>query len=224
MIGHTNCNFVDKTDNDTKHLLKLMASYNLQQLIKDYTRVTVITKTCIDHLLTNKLDTVSQSGVLPCGKSDHDIVFMIKNMTVPKPKRPPKCLTVRTYKRFDAQEFQDDIEKLPLDQIRNVTKNANDMWLIWKAFFLDVLNRHAPIAQIKVQSSILPYVMSDLRKLIRQRDYLRGKANKTGSVYLRQAFNQLKTKVNQELCEARKDYYFKKLNNIKMTLRGHASL
>ena len=53
MIGDTSCNFMDKTDNDTKHLLKLMASYNLQQLIKDYTRVTGATKKCIDHLLTN---------------------------------------------------------------------------------------------------------------------------------------------------------------------------
>ena len=108
---------MDKTDHDTKHLLKLMASYNLQQLIKDYTRVTGTTKTCIDHILTNKLDTVSQSGVLQCGISDHNMVFMIKNMRVPKSKRPPKSLTVRNYKKFDAQEFQDDIEKLPLDQI-----------------------------------------------------------------------------------------------------------
>ena len=224
IIGDTNCNFMDKTDNDTKHLLKLMASYNLQQLITDYTRVTRTTKTCIDHILTNKLDTVLQSGVLPCGISDHDIVFMIKNLRVPKPKHPPKSLTVRNYKKSDAQEFQDDIEKLPLDQIRNVTDNANDMWLIWKAFFLDVLNKHAPIAQIKVQSSRLPYVTSDLRKLIRQRDYLRGKANKTGSVYLRQAFNQLKTKANQELYKARRDYYSKKVEQHKMTLRAHGSL
>ena len=95
MIGDTNCNFMDKTGNDTKHLLKLMASYNLQQLIKDYIRVTGTRKTRIDHILTNKLDTVSQSEVIPCGISDHDIVFMIKNMRVLKPKRPPKSLTVR---------------------------------------------------------------------------------------------------------------------------------
>ena len=75
MIGDTNSNFMDMTDNDTKHLLKPMASYNLQQLIKDYTRVTGTTKTYIDHILTNKLATVSQSGVFPCGVSDHDIVF-----------------------------------------------------------------------------------------------------------------------------------------------------
>ena len=110
---------MDKTDNDTKHLLKLMASYNLQQLINDYTRVTgtTKTKTCIDHMLTNKQDTVSHSGVIPCGISDHDIIFMINNMRVPKPKRPPKSLAVRNYKKFESQAFQDDIEKLPLDQM-----------------------------------------------------------------------------------------------------------
>ena len=55
-------------------------------------------------------------------------------MRVTKLKRPPKSLTVRNYKKFDTQEFQDNIEKLPLDQIQNVTDNDNDMWLIWKAF------------------------------------------------------------------------------------------
>ena len=107
-----------------------------------------------------------------------------------------------------------------MDQIRNVTDNANDMWLIWKTFFLDVLNKHAPIAQIKVQSSRLSYVASDLRKLTRQRDYQGGKANKTGSVYLRQAFNQLKTKVNQESYKARRNYHFKKIGQHKDDLKS----
>ena len=52
------------------------------------------------------------------------------------------------------------------------------------------------LTNIKVQSN-RPYVTSDLRKLIRQHDYLTGKANKTGSLYLRQAFNQLRTKVTK---------------------------
>ena len=65
----------------------------------------------------------------------------------------------------NAQAIQDDIEKLPLNQIQNVTDNANDIWLIWEAFFLDVLNKHAPITKIKVQSNRLPYVTSDLGKL-----------------------------------------------------------
>ena len=77
---------MDKAYNDTKHLSKLMASYNLQQLIKDHTGVTGTIKTHIDHILTYKQHNVSKSRVIPCGISDHDIVFMIEDMRVPKPK------------------------------------------------------------------------------------------------------------------------------------------
>ena len=45
-----------------KNLLKIMNTYNLKQVINDYTRVTSTTKTCIDHILTNRPDCVFQSG------------------------------------------------------------------------------------------------------------------------------------------------------------------
>ena len=51
IMGDTNCNFMDKSNNDTKNLLKIMNNYNLKQVIHDYTRVTGTTKTCIDHTL-----------------------------------------------------------------------------------------------------------------------------------------------------------------------------
>ena len=40
IMGDTNCNFMDKSNNDTKNLLKIMNNYNLKQVIHDYTRVT----------------------------------------------------------------------------------------------------------------------------------------------------------------------------------------
>ena len=83
-MGDTNCNTMDKSDNDTKNLSKIVDSFNLKHLITDYTRVTASTKTCIDHILTNTESKVIQSGVIPCGISDHDIVYMIKNMQIPK--------------------------------------------------------------------------------------------------------------------------------------------
>ena len=95
------------------------------------------------------------------------------------------------------------------------------MWLIWKAFFLDLLNKHAPITNINVRNDKLPYVTSELRKLIRQRDYLRAKANKTGSEYIRQAVNHLRSKVNYELSHAKRNYYTCKIkqhkDNVKLT-------
>ena len=70
---------MDKSNNYTKNLLKSMNNYNLKQVIHDYTRVTDTTKTCIDHIMTNRPDCVVKSGVIRCFISDHDCVYMIKN-------------------------------------------------------------------------------------------------------------------------------------------------
>ena len=47
--------------------------------------------------------------------------------------------------------------------------------------------------------------------MIRQRDYLKAKAVKTGSKYLFQAFRQIKSRVFSSLKQLRKDYCTKKL-------------
>ena len=134
----------------------------------------------------------------PCQAiSDHDAVYMIRNMRVSKPhKLPPKILNVRNFRKFDQVAFQLDIEKIPTEQITFVSKDVNEMWLLWKTFFLDILNKHVSMTNIKVKSNHLPYVTSELRGLIRQRDYLRAKANKSGSAIIRQAFVQVRHKVN----------------------------
>ena len=43
--------------------------------------------------------------------------------------------------------------------------------------------------------------------MMRQRDYLRGKASKTGSKYLRQTFQHLCNKVDYTLKKLKSDYY-----------------
>ena len=118
-------------------------------------------------------------------------------MRVSKPhKLPPKILNVRNFRKLYKVAFQLDIEKIPTEQITFVSKDVNEMWLLWNTFFLDILIKHAPITNIKVKSNHLPYVKSELRGLIRQRDYFRAKANKSGSAILRQAFVQVRQKVN----------------------------
>ena len=55
--------------------------------------------------------------------------------------------------------------------------------------------------------------------MIRQRHYLRAKVNKTGSCILRQAYNQMRTKVNQKLYLLRKNYYANKIEQHKDDLK-----
>ena len=104
-LGDTNCDMLDLTNNDTKNLKRLLTKFNLAQLIKSPTRMTTTSKTIIDHIITNRSGAVSKSGVLACGISDHDVVFMTKHMRLPKLRAPPRLLNVRDYKKFNLNAF-----------------------------------------------------------------------------------------------------------------------
>ena len=79
----------------------------------------------------------------------------------------------------------------PIAKIWVIT-DASEIWLLGKQ---DCFKNHEPIPRIRVKGNHLPYITSDLRKMSRQRDYLRAKVNKTDSSVLRQAFNPVKYKV-----------------------------
>ena len=64
----------------------------------------------------------------------------------------------------------------------------------------------------------LPCVTADVKSMMRQRDNLRGKASKTGSKYLRQAFQHLCNKVDYTLRIMKFDFYTKRLKTIKIIL------
>ena len=72
---------------------------------------------------------------------------------------------------------------------------------------------------IHVKGNKIPYITSELKSIIRQRDYLRAKANKTSSCILRQAYKQMRTKVNQKLYLLRKNYYANRIEQHKDDLK-----
>ena len=119
------------------------------------------TKSIIDHIITNWSESVSKSGVLSCGISDHDAVFMTKHIMLPKLKASPRLLNVRHYKKFNLKAFRKDMNNVRFDQIKNISRDANEMWTLWKSFFLDILNKHAPITYIQVKGNKIPYVTSE---------------------------------------------------------------
>ena len=123
---------------------------------------------------------------------------------MPKIKNQPKIIRVRKYNKFDSEGFRNDLKDMNFDQIKNITDDPNEMWELWKRFYIDVLNEHAPVTDMKIKGNNLPYINSEARQLIRQRDYSRGKANKTGSEYLRQVYQQIRNRVYYMIPNLRK--------------------
>ena len=140
-------------------------------------------------------------------------------MRVPRIKKEPKTITVRKCKRFDEKAYLSELNKLQFDKIRNLTEDPDEMWIIWTNWFLNVLNKHAPLSDVKIKGNNLPYITMDVRQMIRQRDYLKKVANKTGSPILRHAFQQIRNKVQYRIRKLRADYYSKTMEQNKGNLR-----
>ena len=159
MMGDVNANLLSKPlENDAKHMKNIYDSNNLTQLITEPTGTTDNTKTLIDHAVTNRPSQIVDSGVIPCGISHHDSIYVLRKSRLAKIKKEHKVVNIRNFKRFTTSDFVHELEGLPFDLIKDLGYTPDEMWYTWKTMFLDVLNKHAPTTSIKIRGDSHPYL------------------------------------------------------------------
>ena len=84
-FGDTNCDLIGNQSSNANKLKAIYSEYQLEQLIKSYTRVAVttnerngqnISKTLIDHFSTTSPKYILKADVLELGMVDHYLVCM----------------------------------------------------------------------------------------------------------------------------------------------------
>ena len=167
-MGDMNCNMLTKPlDNTTKHIKRIYDAFGLTSLIKEPTRTISDIQTLIDHAITNRPNLISGSGVIPCGISDHDVIYIIRTARLPKIKSDPEILNVCNFKRFDTSK---DLVSLPLDIIIQIDEDLVSIWLRWKTLFVDLLNKHAPVNTIRIKGNSAPYLRKEIKAMMYQCD------------------------------------------------------
>ena len=79
-----------------------------------------------------------QSGVYSLPISDHNLIFVIRKIGIPR--RSPRYVQTRNFKKFNANAFLSDIRNSHLLQLDSNSVNVNEAWHIWKNNFLNILN------------------------------------------------------------------------------------
>ena len=79
---------------------------------------------------------MADSGVILCGISDHDLIYIIRHAKLPKIKRKPRILTICIHRNLTESSLLDDLNGIPFDLISNTSDNANGLWMTWKTFFM----------------------------------------------------------------------------------------
>ena len=99
-----------------------------------------------------------------------------------------------------------------MPQFDSNSANINEAWHIWKSNFLNILNKHAPKRVIKVRNKPAPWLNSEIKKEMFNRDSLKKKAIKSGSQHDWSIFKKARNAVNYSIRSAKSKYYRRKLN------------
>ena len=119
-MGDLNCDLLSETISKSKHLVHIYNTYGLTQVIKEATRTTAETTTLTYYIVTNKKNNIADSGIIPCGTGDHDL---IRHARLPKIKKDPKIVTVTSTKNLNNDTLIKDLNELPFELIRASADN-----------------------------------------------------------------------------------------------------
>ena len=99
-----------------------------------------------------------------------------------------------------------------MPQFDSNSANIDEAWHIWKSNFLNILNKNAPKRVIKVRNKPAPWLYSEIKKEMFNRDLLKKKALKSGSQHDWSIFKKARNAVNYSIRSAKSKYYRRKLN------------
>ena len=175
LLGDFNIDFNDKRLLSNSKLDTLESKYGLKQIIKENTRITNTSSTCIDLLFTD-IQNITDSGTINYNISDHLPIFLIKKKA--RNKIIKRDVFGRSYLRYDREIFNS------LLQLQDWTafEVAGDPHILWDCFFGNLentLNKICPLKVLKVVDNKPEWLTNDLLTRIRQRDKAYKKARRT---------------------------------------------
>ena len=117
---------------------------------------------------------INLSGVIRTGISDHSLIYGIRKINpIISPRKKAKKIEVRNMKRFIINIIL--MTTFLLSRGNKLSYNQTDsMRTLWKELFLGVLDKHAPIQHIRKKSSSIPWLTSEIKKLLFDRDKKNG--------------------------------------------------
>ena len=167
---------IPKKNNLSSLVNELCKSKSLTQYVSSPTRVTEYSSSTIDLALSNSKH-AGNCKVIDLGISDHSLVYIRREKI--KIERKPRTITTRSFKNFNQEAFLEDLGNLDWSNV----VESNDIDSATDAFnsnLISALDRHAPLVQKRIRHDSPPWLNDGLLDAIKERDYLKKVAAKSG--------------------------------------------
>ena len=138
------------------------------------------------------------------GISDHSLIYVYRKLSPEFAFKGHSTKTYRNFSNFNRENFRRDISR---QDWSCTSDDPNVLWADWKAKFLSIVNSHAPIKTKRVRSGKVPWITSDLRKGMRDRDVAKRKAIKSNNPQDWAMYKRLRNRINGEVKSTKASYY-----------------
>ena len=175
VIGDLNQNML--VMRQCKELCDFADIYNMNNLIDVPTCYkSSVNNSLVDVILTTQKDFYKTSGVIENGYSDvhHMIYGVLKNVNLHK---PAKMITYRSFKSFDEEKFNQDLESAPF-HVGSVFDDVDDKLWYFHKLYSSIVDDHAPLKSKKIRPTQPAFMNSRLRKNVNRKAQLRNRYNK----------------------------------------------
>lgn len=199
-----------------KNKLKTMTdTCGLSQLMDQPTRISSnntrsLTSKCIDHIYTNNPDMCSTPVSVTVGFSDHNCIAVSRRTKLPK--ACPKIIMKRSYRAFNEESFLNELDNIKWNLISDIDDVDASLNLFMDCF-MRVVNNHAPLKKFTVKAKSAPWVDTELRSLMAQREEAKKVAVLSDSFEDRKCYCILRNQVTKVNRVKKKKYFQKRIDD-----------
>ena len=224
LLGDTNCDLSNRlaglsTEGNARHMCNLYELFSFTQLIEEPTRVRLSSSTIIDHIATTCPRKIVEAEVRKISfLSDHYMVYCTRkqNGSITKDH---KMIKTRQMNNFIEGEFLADVVSVCWEHVVTVSDNINSLVNDWSAIFSALIEKHAPLREMRASEKYCPWIDRDLKNLMRTRDKLKRATIKRESPILMNSYRQTRNRVNLVHKQLKKQHYTNKISSNKGNLK-----
>ena len=206
IMGDCNVNY--GKDNDNREFKSLLSLNGFKQLIKQPTRVTKDSSTIIDIIAVNK-DNIKTVKVIPTTMSDHDMVGCLRKINYKQ--FPSKTIRCRNFANYDPTALNRELEHADWDSVYN-SPNVNQCTDAFNNILETAFEKHAPTINKKIKGKLCPWLNSNLKSEMNNRDKLMRKAKKSRNDEDWLAYKQSRNRCNNLLRRAKANFHREQFN------------
>lgn len=192
LTGDLNLNFLQPSPH-VNHFCNILNTFDMHQIIKAPTRITLTSSTLLDVICLNNSCKVIVSGTEDLDFTDHSLIYCTIDIKVASVL--PGKVWYRDYSKFVMKEFERDASNINWEHILTLPDIDSKLTFFISAIHA-VFDIHAPIKSKNIRKKSKPYITPTIQRMIKLKNRAHSKYKRTRLQSDKKYFIDLKNYVN----------------------------